>query len=133
MTGITKLSELLNSMSPQRVDGAYVFVTLPEEAATAFKAKAVLVFKEEEGCTLILREEEAKGLDYSDTWAFITLTVHSDLQAVGFLAAITERLAAAGISVNAVSAYYHDHLFVSSEKAEQAMEILNSFNLKKAP
>ena len=54
----------------------------------------------------------------------VTLTVHSALDAVGFLAAITTRLAAAGISVNAVSAFFHDHLFVPAERAEEAVEIL---------
>ena len=39
----------------------------------------------------------------------ITLTVRSSLEAVGLLAAITARLADAGISVNAVSAFHHDH------------------------
>jgi hypothetical protein len=43
---------------------------------------------------------------------------------VGFLAAITARLAQAGISLNAVSAYYHDHLFVPWENRERAMQIL---------
>jgi hypothetical protein len=50
--------------------------------------------------------------------------VHSSLEAVGFLATITERLAAADISVNAISAYFHDHLFVPFDKADQAMDIL---------
>ncbi|RVD48425.1 ACT domain-containing protein, partial [Mesorhizobium sp. M2D.F.Ca.ET.140.01.1.1] len=54
----------------------------------------------------------------------ITLNIHSSLEAVGFLAAITTRLAAAGMSVNPVSAFYHDHLFVPAERAEEAMAIL---------
>jgi hypothetical protein len=54
----------------------------------------------------------------------VTLTVHSALDAVGFLAAITTRLAAAGISVNAVSAFFHDHLFVPVGRAEETVEIL---------
>jgi hypothetical protein len=57
----------------------------------------------------------------------ITLTIHSDLQAVGFLAPIMTRLAEAGISVNPVSAFYHDHLFVPWDKRNEAMEILESF------
>lgn len=59
----------------------------------------------------------------------ITLTVHSNLNAVGFLAAVAAKLAEHQISVNVVSAFYHDHLFVPDEKAEQAMQILlNSFS-----
>jgi len=43
---------------------------------------------------------------------------------VGFLAAITTMLAAKDISVNAVSAYFHDHIFVPYERREDAMECL---------
>ena len=58
----------------------------------------------------------------------ITLTVHSSLEAVGFLAAITARLAAAGISVNAVSGFYHDHLFVPEHKADEALHHLQNMH-----
>ena len=54
----------------------------------------------------------------------ITLNVHSSLEAVGFLAAITARLAAAGMGVNPVSAYFHDHLFVPADRVDEAMAIL---------
>ena len=41
------------------------------------------------------------------------------------LAAILPRLAAAGIGVNPVSAFHHDHLFVPSDRAEDALAILS--------
>ena len=44
------------------------------------------------------------------------------------LAAITAKLAAGGISVNPVSAFYHDHLFVPADKAEMAMNLLSEFS-----
>ncbi|MEY9903549.1 hypothetical protein ABIA44_007723 [Bradyrhizobium sp. USDA 329] len=58
----------------------------------------------------------------------ITLTVHSALDAVGLLAAITARLAEAGISVNAVSAFHHDHLFVPADRADEAMAVLREMS-----
>jgi hypothetical protein len=54
----------------------------------------------------------------------VTLNIHSSLEAVGFLAAITTRLATAGMGVNPVSAFYHDHLFVPADRAEEALELL---------
>ncbi|MGV0026963.1 ACT domain-containing protein [Phormidesmis priestleyi] len=54
----------------------------------------------------------------------ITLSIHSSLEAIEFLAAITTKLAENGISVNAVSAYYNDHLFVSVENVDRAFQLL---------
>jgi hypothetical protein len=65
-------------------------------------------------------DEDAHG----PAWGMITLSIHSDLEAVGFLAAITTALAAIDIPVNAVSAYFHDHIFVPYERREDAMECL---------
>jgi len=50
----------------------------------------------------------------------------SSLDAVGFLAAITSRLAEAGISVNAVWGYQHDHLFVPDQKATEVLNLLQA-------
>ena len=87
-------------------------------------------FKEAEGETFITKEDVALANNkrFNDVWALITLNVHSDLKAIGFLAAITNKLAEAGISVNAISAYYHDHLFVPWDKRMEAMNILKSFS-----
>jgi hypothetical protein len=84
-------------------------------------------FQESEGITLILEKNAGlqRGLEITFPSRMITLTIHSSLEAVGFLAVITDRLAAIGISVNVISAYYHDHLFVPTEKADQALHILH--------
>ncbi len=88
------------------------------------------MFNEEEGITLIIKREiaELNSLDYKEIWKWLILTVHSNLSAIGFLAAITNKLAESGISVNVVSAYYHDHLFVPKTQADQAMILLEELS-----
>lgn len=128
MAGETNLQKLLGSMSPALLHGVYVFTTLPPGAAVPAGVTPVMVFREDEGDTLILFEEEARaaGLASAFPCRMITLNVHSSLEAVGFLAAITTRLAAAGMGVNPVSGYFHDHLFVPADRAEEAMAILRA-------
>ena len=58
----------------------------------------------------------------------ITLTVHSSLDAVGLTAAVANKLTEKGISANVIAAYYHDHIFVQTEKAALAIEALNEFS-----
>lgn len=78
--------------------------------------------------TLIVEQTQAAkvGLESVYPCHRITLTVHSDLAAVGLLATVTQVLATAGISVNAISAYYHDHLFVPCDRADDAMACLQT-------
>lgn len=123
----TNLEKLLATMQPELHPGVYVFATVSPTAFKDVQNAAWGWFRESEGITLILEKSTAlaAGLETAFPARLITLTVHSSLAAVGFLAAITKKLAAAGISVNAISAYYHDHLFVPVEQAEQAMKILN--------
>ena len=126
MRGIKNLDKLLKEMKPELADKEYVFCTLPEDKFDRLQLTTLLVYKEKEGLTIITEREiaDANSLSYSDVWKLITLTVHSDLSAVGFLARITDKLAKAGISVNVCSGYYHDHLFVPIEKANNAIDIL---------
>jgi hypothetical protein len=126
MSGERDLKTLLRSMKPQMQEGVFVFCTLPEGREIPGNLKPVHIFHEREGTALVVRLEEAEaaGLPYQFASRLITLTVHSSLEAVGFLAAVTEPLAEAGISVNAVSAFYHDHLFVPVARAEEAQRLL---------
>ena len=126
MTGETDLKTLLASMTPQLLAGTYVFVTLPPGVPVPENLEPVMVFREREGTTLIVTEATASaaGLAASFRCRMITLNIHSSLEAVGFLAAITTRLAAAGMGVNPVSAFYHDHLFVPADRVEEALVLL---------
>jgi len=128
MRGETDLKRLLGSMSPDLSAGVYVFATLPPGATRPAGSNPVMIFREREGETLILLEDEANAAGLSSTFRcrMITLNVHSALDAVGFLAAITGRLAAAGMGVNPVSGYFHDHLFVRADRATEAMAILTA-------
>ena len=125
MPGETNLQKLLGSMSPELLrasSSSRRSRRTPKPAGI----NPVMVFREREGDTLILLEEEARvaGLESVFRSRMITLNIHSSLDAVGFLAAITARLAAAGMGVNPVSGYFHDHLFVPADRADEAMTIL---------
>lgn len=126
MSGETNLGKLLGGMKPRLRDGIYVFASVPSGHAVPENVDPVMVFREGEGLTVILTEEEAgvAGLDAVFRCRMITLDVHSSLEAVGFLAAVTARLAAADMGVNPVSAFYHDHLFVPVDRAEEAIALL---------
>ena len=122
MHGERNLETLIRTMQPQLKAGKWVFRTSPTLFDATTLESAILMFKEPEGVTIISPATD-EDVDVP-TWAMITLSIHSDLEAVGFLAAITTALAAMDIPVNAVSAYFHDHIFVPYERHEDAMECL---------
>jgi hypothetical protein len=72
-----------------------------------------------------LPQAKALGLAHQFESRMVTLTVHSALDAVGFLARLSAALAAQGIACNVVSAFHHDHLFVPKDRLEAAMQVLD--------
>lgn len=126
------LARLLSSMKPALDDREFAFCSLAPEAAGPLLSRAWGTVNEAEGVTLVLEAGEARerGLPVEASWALITLTVHSSLSAVGFLAVVARALAEAGISVNAVSAYYHDHLFVPWVERGRALSILERLSVE---
>ena len=125
-TPLRNLAGLIQSMRPALWPETFVFASLRDDETIPAAIKPVMIFREAEGLTAILTHEEAVivGLAASFPCRMITLEVRSALDAVGFLAAITSRLAAAGIAVNPVSAFHHDHLFVPADRAEEALRVL---------
>jgi uncharacterized protein len=127
VTGETNLAVLLKTMKPTHNEGDYVFCV----ATNKINVDEILMsFKETEGTTIIIKKEVADALQlaYSFVAAWITLTVHSSLEAVGLTAAFSSALAKENISCNVVAAFYHDHIFVDKKDAEKAMNVLNKFS-----
>ena len=125
MTGETDLAKLIKGMKPERQPGEYVFC-LVNTLEQAVELNPTCTFQESEGVTVILPKRVADDnvLFYSVVCAWITLTVHSSLEAVGLTAAVSKALTDANISCNVVAAYHHDHLFVPIKSADQAMNVL---------
>jgi len=121
------LAELLRTMEPELHDGVYIFTSVAPDMSLA-SIEPLATFHEKEGMTVIVREEEALRLQLPIRFraAWITLTVSSDLQAIGLTAAVATALAEHGISCNVVAAACHDHIFVPVERAYEALERLKS-------
>ncbi len=88
----------------------------------------VATMREGEGLTVVLREDEAEraGLRHAGAYAWITLRVHSALDAVGLTAAFTTALALSGLSANVIAGIHHDHVFVPAEEGERALAVLRA-------
>jgi len=129
MTGVTDLNELLKSMSPEIQTGEFVFSSIDGKLMDYIHLNPLATFTEAEGLTLIIDVNTAKKekIDFESTYKQITLTIHSSLDAVGLTAAIATKLTNKNISANVVAAYYHDHIFVQTEKAEAALLALQEF------
>ncbi len=122
---VSDLVELLRSLRPVLNDGNYVFAVLRHDADSS-ALEPLATFRENEGVTVVVEEERARlaGLRILFRAAWITLTVHSDLQAVGLTAAVAGALTRANISCNIIAAAHHDHVFVPAESARAAIEAL---------
>ena len=129
MTGESNLERLLKTMKPKLNIGDFVFCSVKDLKSIDLE-DIVLIFKEEEAITIILKKEIADTLklDYSFISSWITLTVHSSLEAVGLTAAFSTVLSDNGISCNVVAAFYHDHIFVDKRDAEKALGVLSRFS-----
>jgi len=129
MSGEENLDTLIKHMTPELQEGSYVFSTLKQPKDLDLD-EIVMIFKEEEGSTVIIKKDKADelGLDYDFVAAWITLKVHSSLEAVGLTSAFSKSLAEADISCNVVAGYYHDHIFVGQHQAEKALDVLKSLS-----
>lgn len=129
MSGETDIRILLKSMTPVLNEGEYVFCAL-SSISSVNPDDIIGTFKEEEGWTVILNKTLADELNYEYSYisSWITLTIHSSLDAVGLTATFSKALAEASISCNVVAAFYHDHIFVDRKDADKAMKVLRQLS-----
>lgn len=126
MAAVTDLATLLATLSPRLTAGEWVFATLPHGAAIPSGLTPIGTFREDEGFTVICRAEAARehGLPFDATFRQITLDANSALTAVGLTAAVAAALTREHIPCNVVAAFHHDHVFVPTPCAEQALKVL---------
>lgn len=127
------LNTLLVTMKPALDPREWVYCSV-DRSFLSSAHRPLFVFQESEGTTVVVERSvaESLGLEYTFVSRRITLRVHSDLEAVGFVATIATALAKHTIPTNVVSAFYHDHLFVPLDRAEEALHVLETLSAERA-
>ena len=112
---------MLRSLTVEQRPGVFAFVSVDDPGADLV-GRAAAVIDESEGVTLVLPVDVARDAGLTPVFeaAWLTLAVHSALDAVGLTAAISGELAAAGIPCNLIAGTYHDHLLVPIARAAEA-------------
>ncbi len=130
MSGIIELSSFLSEMNPKINEGRYVFTVVDSFFQINF-SDILATFKEGEHMTLVLKKEKADilKLTYEGVFSWVTLTVHSSLEAIELTAAVSKALTEHQISCNVIAAFYHDHIFIAEHDAKKAMELLKNLSL----
>jgi hypothetical protein len=119
------LTRLLDGLEPELLPGSFVFIESPDDKPVPVSRVLASVL-EPEGMSVVVRRQDADelGFDYDFVASWIVLRAHSALDAVGLTAAVSSRLAQAGISCNVIAGLRHDHLLVPADRAREALGFL---------
>lgn len=120
MAGETDLDSMLADLEVVRRPGTFCFLTVDEVPSTVGVEALVT---EDEATSIVLDTDLARsrGVEVDLELAWLTLRVHSSLEAVGLTAIVSARLASAGIPCNMLAGFYHDHVLVPADRAAEAM------------
>ena len=128
MAGETDLRTILKSLTVVTRPGRFTFVAVSDAVSLGDGIEAVI--REDEATTAVVTTEFARAngwpVEFEATW--LTLDVHSALEAVGLTAAVAAVLAEAGIPCNVIAGYYHDHLLVPADRAAAAVIAIESLS-----
>jgi hypothetical protein len=117
---------MLDGLTVSRRPGVFTVVTVDDAPPLGDGVEAVLT--EAEGTTVVVTVEaaEAKGWPVEFVAAWLTLDVHSALEAVGLTAAFSAALAKDDIPCNVLAGYFHDHLLVPLDRVDDAVAALEA-------
>jgi len=126
VSGETDLARMIATLRPEVRPGEFVFVTMDEVPSESWEA----VVREDEGITCVVARAIAddQGWRYDFVAGWITLQVHSALEAIGLTAAVSRALSDSGIPCNVIAGYFHDHLLVPLDRLDEAVRILQALS-----
>lgn len=115
---------LLATLDVERRPGVFAYVVVPTGSPPPPAAVAMV----DEGDTTSYVVDAATLPSEGDTFraAWLTLTVHSSLEAVGLTAAFSSALAQHGIPANVLAGFHHDHVLVPEDRADEAITVLRA-------
>ena len=127
MTGETHLPRILATLDVDVRPGLYVLLTRRAADAAADAAAAARI-TEAEGITYVVPEAfaRAQGEPPGFVAAWLTLRLHTALNAVGVTASVAGVLAERGIACNVLAGHFHDHLLVPAARCDDAMAAIRS-------
>lgn len=120
------LQAMLSSISVRRRPGTYTVATVSDPVSPGDGVEAVVV--EDEGTTVVATcaAAERRGWPVGFVAAWLTVEVHSALEAVGLTAVMSAVLTEHEIPCNVLAGFFHDHLLVPEERADDAIAALES-------
>ena len=132
MSGETDLGRILASLAVRQREGVYVFAFIPPGEPLPDIAIAAMV-SELEGTSVVvgLEAAEAMGLAYEFEAAWLSLTSHTSLDAVGVTASLSTALAMRGIPCNVIAGFHHDHVLVPIDRVDDAMQAIDQVRLQR--
>lgn len=129
MAGETSLATMLETLTVSVRDEWYVVVTLaPSDAVPPLGNGIAALIEEAEGPTVVasVQRATAEGWPQDFIAAWLTIDVHSALEAVGLTAAFSRQLGRAGIPCNVIAGFHHDHILVPHDKSDAAVEVIEA-------
>jgi len=129
MSGQTDLRALLQSISVSVRPERYTVLTIRnDEQSPSLGHGVAAVIEESEGITVVATLDRARTEGWPEDFvaAWLTIDVHSSLEAVGLTAAFSRALGRAGIACNIIAAFHHDHILVPHDKSEAAVEVIEA-------
>ena len=118
------LRTLLSTLDVVRRPGTFVYVQRPLGEVAPAGVRAMI--DEGTSTTYVVDVESAPDAPFRAAW--LTLTVHSALEAVGLTAAVAGALAAVDIPANVLAGFDHDHLLVPEELADDAIAAIRAIS-----
>jgi hypothetical protein len=126
------LAALIRALSVTTRPGAWCMVS---DIALSADVEVQATIVESEGTTSVISTTDAERLGITPEFvmAWLTLDVNSALDAVGLTAAVATALARHGLACNVLAGYHHDHLLVSFDEQDRAIEVLRALAAEIGP